>query len=276
MMPSLDSARISHTSLVQALTVTAWRAGRVIMSHFGTKDIETKPDNSPVTAADREADALIVSELRDIAPGIPIVSEEGSGTNITSTTPRFFLVDPLDGTREFISGSGEFTVNIALIEDNMPIFGLVYAPALSELYVTLGEGKAVKTSLQTDDDLPVWPHLELTPLHTRTPPETGLTAVVSRSHLDEATKQFLADRNISDTTPGGSSIKFCLLAEGKADVYPRFGRTMEWDIAAGHAILNAAGGLVLDEAGKPMRYGKLERGLDNPGFVAWGRARAQE
>lgn len=275
-MISPESARITHASLAQALTATAWRAGRVIMSHFGTTEIETKQDNSPVTAADREADALIVSELRDIAPDIPIVSEEGSGTNITSTTPRFFLVDPLDGTREFISGSGEFTVNIALIENNTPIFGLIYAPALSELYVTRGEGEAVKASLHTNDELPAWPELEFTPLHTRIPPDAGLTAVVSRSHLDEATKQFLADRDISDTASGGSSIKFCLLAEGKADVYPRFGRTMEWDIAAGHAILNAAGGLVLDETGNSMRYGKLERGLDNPGFVAWGRARAQE
>ncbi|GAB4238058.1 MAG: 3'(2'),5'-bisphosphate nucleotidase CysQ [Methyloligellaceae bacterium] len=260
-----------HASLARQLTATAWRAGRLIMSHFGKAGVEAKADRSPVTAADREADALIVQELQEIAPGIPVISEEGENHDIAPGTSPFFLVDPLDGTREFISGSGEFTVNIALIEDDHPRFGLIYAPALARLYVTLGPRDPARLELSPHEPLPAWETLTFEKIATRPPPERGLTAVVSRSHMDERTARYLEEQGITDTIPGGSSLKFCLLAEGKADIYPRFGRTMEWDIAAGHAILAAAGGVVIDETGKPLRYGKVERGLDNPGFVAWAR-----
>ena len=263
-------APIDYGSLSENLTGTAWRAGRAIMAHFGTVAVEHKADDSPVTAADREADALIVAELSALAPEIPIVSEESVATPVADPGARFFLVDPLDGTKEFIQQRGEFTVNIALIEDGAPTFGLVYAPALADIYMTLAPGRAARTKLDTAAALPAFGAIEWADLQSRAAPHSGLVAVVSRSHLDDATTAFLAERNIVDTMTGGSSVKFCLVAEGKADVYPRFGRTMEWDTAAGHAVLSAAGGTVLDETGEPLLYGKVERGLDNPAFIAWG------
>lgn len=263
---------IDYSLYSERLTATAWRAGGIVMSWFGGVTAELKSDDSPVTAADRESDALIVAELNALAPDIPVVSEEVASSHKNDPGAAFFLVDPLDGTREFLAGRGEFTINIALIEAGLPVFGLVYAPALSDLYITLGPDRAARARLDPKQPLPAFDAIGWKPMHVRTPPPQGLVAVVSRSHLDEATKGFLAERRVSESLPGGSSIKFCLVAEGKADVYPRFGRTMEWDTAAGHAVLAAAGGSVVDESGVPLRYGKISRGLDNPGFVAWGRA----
>ena len=261
-----------YALLARHLTATAWRSGRAIMAHFGDSTAERKSDDSPVTAADRESDALIVADLAELTPEIPVISEESVTTPVGDPGPRFFLVDPLDGTREFIAGRGEFTVNIALIEEGAPVFGLVYAPALGDLYLTLGADRAVHGKLDPQQDLPDFDAMVWADLRTRLPEENALSAVVSRSHLDDATRSFLTEHGITTSVPGGSSIKFCLLAGGKADVYPRFGRTMEWDTAAGHAVLSVAGGVVVDEAGQALRYGKHERGLDNPGFVAWGRA----
>ncbi|MDH3581049.1 MAG: 3'(2'),5'-bisphosphate nucleotidase CysQ [Hyphomicrobiales bacterium] len=260
-----------HRFLAEKLTATAWRAGAVIMSYFGNVEVELKDDASPVTAADRESEAVIVAELAALAPDITIISEESATTPEILPGSQFFLVDPLDGTKEFISGRGEFTVNIALIENATPVFGLVYAPARSKIFITLSSERAVSADLDALASEPVFDNITWHELGTRTPPPEGLVAAVSRSHLDEQTENFLSQHAISDTISGGSSVKFCLIAEGKADVYPRFGRTMEWDTAAGHAVLAAAGGDVLDETGKPLRYGKTDRGLDNPGFVAWGR-----
>lgn len=257
--------------LARELTATAWRAGRAIMSHFGDSTAERKSDDSPVTAADRESDDLIVADLTALTPDIPVISEESVPTPVNDPGPRFFLVDPLDGTREFIAGRGEFTVNIALIENGAPTFGLVYAPALGDLYLTLGAERAAHGTLDPQKDLPDFENMAWSELKTRAPEENALSAVVSRSHLDDATRSFLTEHGIKTSVPGGSSIKFCLVAGGKADVYPRFGRTMEWDTAAGHAVLSIAGGVVIDEEGRPLRYGKHERGLDNPGFIAWGR-----
>jgi 3'(2'), 5'-bisphosphate nucleotidase len=265
-------AATDYRFLAERLMATAWHAGRAILSHFGDTNADMKADESPVTAADRESDALIVADLAALAPDIPVVSEESVPSPITDPGPRFFLVDPLDGTREFIARRGEFTVNIALIEQGRPHFGLVYAPALSDIYLTLAPDHAARGKLDAAADLPAFGEMAWQKLSTRAPAKDNLVAVVSRSHLDNATQEFLSVHGITDSVPGGSSIKFCLVAEGKADVYPRFGRTMEWDTAAGHAVLAAAGGVVLDEDGEPLRYGKYERGLDNPGFVAWGRA----
>lgn len=259
-----------HRLLAEKLTVTAWRAGAVIMSYFGNVEVELKDDASPVTAADRESEAVIVAELAALAPDVATISEESAAIPAINPGSSFFLVDPLDGTKEFISGRGEFTVNIALIENGTPVFGLVYAPARSKIFITLARDRSVSGSLDPGDPEPAFANITWRELATRPPPPAGLVAAVSRSHLDEDTKIFLSQHAISDTISGGSSIKFCLIAEGKADVYPRFGRTMEWDTAAGHAVLCAAGGVVLDETGQPLRYGKTERGLDNPGFVAWG------
>lgn len=246
-------------------------AGVRIMAHCGTAEVERKTDDSPVTAADREADAVLVDALRRIAPEIPIISEESSPTAEIDPDAPFFLVDPLDGTKEFISARTEFTVNIALVEGRTPRFGIVYAPALGAIYVTLATREAVRIEADPRFPPPTLERADQTALHTRTPPPEGLTAAVSRSHLDDATRDFLKAHAIADTFASGSSLKFCCIAEGKADVYPRFGRTMEWDIAAGHAVLTAAGGTVIDESGSAMTYGKIERGYDNPGFVAWGR-----
>lgn len=264
-MPALDYSLFS-----EALTATAWRAGGLVMSWFGHATAQLKADESPVTAADREADALIVAELKALAPGIPVISEERAASHDTRPGGEFFLVDPLDGTREFLAGRGEFTINIALVRGGDPVFGVVYAPALADIYVTLANDRAGRARLDPKAPLPDFHAIDWRPMHVRAPAGDRRVAVVSRSHLDDRTKAFLAEKGITDNVPGGSSIKFCLVAEGKADVYPRFGRTMEWDTAAGHAILVAAGGAVIAEDGAPLRYGKTGRGLDNPGFVAWG------
>jgi len=255
--------------LAHKLVEPVHKAGERIMSFYGHANVALKEDHSPVTEADREADRILVSALSRIAPGIPVISEESSPTIDIDTTGAFFLVDPLDGTREFINNRTEFTVNVALIENRTPVFGVVYAPAISALYLTLGINHAAKADLDPAADTPGFAGLNLTPIQTRMPPAEGLTAAVSRSHMDEATQAFLEARNIKNTFASGSSLKFCSIAEGQADIYPRFGRTMEWDTAAGHAVLAAAGGTVTDENGKPFLYGKKPEKYANPAFIAW-------
>jgi 3'(2'), 5'-bisphosphate nucleotidase len=188
-----------------------------------------------------------------------------------SLPDRFFLVDPLDGTKEFIHKRSDFTVNIALIEAGQPRFGLVYAPARALLAATIAAGKAVEAELSPNKAGAELRNLSAKPLHARVASETGLTALVSHSHLDADTEAFLARLKIAGRSSAGSSIKFLAIAKGEADVYPRFGPTMEWDTAAGQAVLEAAGGSVIDTDGRPLRYGKVERGLRNPSFIAWGR-----
>ncbi len=259
------------SELARALIPTVHKAGQCIMSHFGRADVEYKDDHSPVTVADREADAIIINRLSELAPDIPVISEESSPTRKIGSSDSFFLVDPLDGTKEFINGRDEFTVNIALIERGAPRFGIVYAPAISKLYVTLNQDHAVMALMDPDQAVPAFDALDLEPIKTRKPDASGLVAAVSRSHLNAETEDFLKKHRISQTFTSGSSLKFCCLAEGLADVYPRFGRTMEWDTAAGHAVLGAAGGAVLDETGAPLRYGKIGDAYANPCFIAWGR-----
>lgn len=243
------------------------RAGAVIMEHYqATTEVWEKDDRSPVTAADRAAEAVILAGLRELDPQIPIVAEEevaAKGPPDIGDGP-FWLVDPLDGTKEFLSRNGEFTVNIALINDASPVLGIVYAPALDRYWwgvmgqgATRRDGDAVQT------------------VQTRPWPAAGAIAVASRSHRDDKTNQWLAAQGISDTKAAGSSLKLCLVATGEADVYPRFGRTMEWDIAAGHAVLAAAGGTVTGADGAPFTYGK-QPVFENPPFIAWGdRTRAK-
>ncbi len=259
-------------SLASELLSAAHWAGQHILSHYGKADVEMKEDKSPVTVADREADTILVESLKQIAPDIPVISEESSPLQSIDPKKPFFLVDPLDGTKEFIHGRDEFTVNVALVEHGTPCFGLVYAPALSKLYVTLAPDKAVMARLDASQPAPDFARLDVAPVSTRTVDPKTLTAAVSRSHMDEQTQSFLDENGITETHASGSSLKFCCLAEGLADVYPRFGRTMEWDTAAGHAVLKAAGGVVLDTGGAPLTYGKLDQGYANPGFIAWGNA----
>lgn len=248
----------------------AYAAGREIMQVFvDGPTVQIKNDESPVTEADERAEAVILSVLAGAFPDIPVVAEEAvAAGNIPDTANKsFILVDPLDGTKEFIRKSTDFTVNIALIEAGVPVMGIVYAPARGVAYVGDSNG-AMK--IQIDDHfLPVSRH----PIRVRAP-HGALVALASRSHNSPETDAFLKQEGITDTKSIGSSLKFCLLAEGEADVYPRFGRTMEWDTAAGDAVLRAAGGITLGLDGQPLPYGKINQAHDsdfaNPSFVSWG------
>jgi 3'(2'), 5'-bisphosphate nucleotidase len=244
----------------------ASEAGRVVMEVYATDfEVRTKSDASPVSEADERAEALLVPGVQQLLPGVTIVAEEAvSRGERPDVTGEFVLIDPVDGTREFVSRNGDFTVNVALVRDGVPVAGVVYAPARQRLFV--GGSSAFSGPLVAGADLP-----ELTPMTTRAYPESGLVAVASRSHLDEQTTAFLERLQPADTRSAGSSLKFCLVAAGEADVYPRFGPTMEWDTAAGDAVLRAAGGTVVDGAGAVFRYGKVETGLRNGAFVCWGR-----
>ena len=261
----------SHAASV--LTAAAAKAGAAIMRHYHEgPEVSLKADASPVTAADHESEAILLAALKALAPHIPVVSEEDAGDRTKTLPSRFFLVDPLDGTKEFIQKRTDFTVNVALIEDGTPRFGLVYAPARKLLAVTVESGKAVEAMLEPSAAGADLGKLDQRELRVRLPSPEGLVAVVSRSHLDAETESFLSSLKIASRSDAGSSLKFLLVASGQADVYPRFGPTMEWDIAAGDAVLRAAGGRVVDAKGQPFRYGKTESGLKNGSFVAWGSA----
>ena len=253
------------------LTDVAARAGAAIMEHFGrTAEVKLKHDSSPVTLADKDSQAIILAGLRRLAPDIPVVSEEAVDANRGELGDRFFLLDPLDGTKEFIKKRSDFTVNIALIEQGRPIFGLVYAPARSLLAVTVAAGEAIEAELPPSASGADLAKLQQKKLKVRAADPKGMTALVSLSHLDPETEAFLAKLKIAKRSGAGSAIKFLEIARGEADVYPRFGPTMEWDTAAGQAVLEAAGGRVLTTKGEPLRYGKTDAGLRNPGFIAWG------
>ncbi|WP_459618489.1 3'(2'),5'-bisphosphate nucleotidase CysQ [Bordetella sp. 2513F-2] len=246
--------------LLDHLVPVVRAAGDVVMQVYDTDfEARNKADDSPVTEADQRAEALIVPALRELLPEVPVVAEEAvAAGDMPEVADRFWLVDPLDGTKEFISRNGEFTVNVALVEEGVPVLGLVLAPALGRLYLgAAGAGAYVEDAQGRR------------PLACRQPPAEGITVVASRSHGDaDALAAFLDGRKVAGVCNAGSSLKFCLVAGGEADLYPRLGRTMEWDIAAGHAVLAAAGGTVRTVDGAPMRYGKP--GFENPHFVAAG------
>ena len=261
---------LAHAANV--LTDAVAKAGAAIMAHYaGPTDVDFKDDASPVTQADRDAEIVLLEALEALAPDIHIVSEETAADRTAPLGSRFFLVDPLDGTKEFIKKRSDFTVNVALIEDGFPRFGIVYAPARSLLAVTTADGVAMEAELAPDASGADLSSLKQTRLHVRAGDRSALTALVSLSHLDPETEKFLDALNIAERTGAGSSVKFLEIARGNADVYPRFGPTMEWDTAAGQAVLEAAGGRVLDADGARFRYGKTKKGLLNPSFVAWSR-----
>jgi 3'(2'),5'-bisphosphate nucleotidase len=238
--------------MVEAALAAGRVAHDIYVSGF---EVQRKADQSPVTAADHAAEAIILERLRQIAPHVPIVAEEEvSAGRLPAIGKEFFLVDPLDGTKEFIQRIGDFTVNIALIRDGDPVLGVVYAPVTSGLYI----GNV------TDG----WAKRGQQPIKVRAAPERGLSVVVSRSHATPETETYLAQYKVAERVSVGSSLKFCLVAAGEADLYPRLGPTMEWDTAAGHAVLVAAGGSVLAPGGEPLRYGKA--GLRNSHFIAGG------
>lgn len=237
------------------------KAGEVIMRTYDTGfSVRNKNNYSPVTEADEKAEALILPAITSLTPNVPIAAEEAAAKGkIPEIRQRFWLVDSLDGTKEFINRNGEFTVNVALIENGQPVLGVVYAPALDLLYAGIvGEGAFIEENGIRR------------PITVRKPPAEGLTVVASRSHSGAMTalKAFLQGRKVAELQSMGSSLKICLIACGRADLYPRLGRTMEWDTAAGHAVLAAAGGSLTDLDYNPLRYGKID--FANPYFVAMG------
>ena len=254
----------------EALAQIALDAGDLIMQIYATDfDVDRKDDSSPVTEADQKAETLILAAMRAIDPDLPIIAEESvAAGNIPEHGTRFALVDPLDGTKEFINKRGEFTVNIGIIENGVPVMGVVYAPALDRLFVADSRFSAWQANAKPGADVP--PEAERTPLRIRPAPEAGLTAIASKSHRSDETNAFLETQNIADIISAGSSLKFCLIAAGEADLYPRHGRTMEWDTAAGQAVAEAAGARVTETDGSPLLYGKTARGYDNPHFIVWG------
>lgn len=242
------------------LCCIAQEAGKAIL-RFYNEDImiEHKADNSPVTAADLAAHDYIIQSLGALTPDIPIISEESEDFILPEGASRFWLVDPLDGTKSFISRKGEFTVNIALIDGNRPVLGVIDIPVTAQTYYgVIGDGACRIRDGGARE-----------PIRTRELKGNGYAAVVSKSHLDPQTAAFLEPLAVTERVSASSSLKFCRVAEGAADIYPRFGTTMEWDTAAGHAILEAAGGRVETPDGQPFRYRKPD--FRNGAFVAWGK-----
>jgi 3'(2'),5'-bisphosphate nucleotidase len=256
---------------LSALLAAVFAAGRLILevrAKGATK--MTKGDGSPVTEADQGAEEILLTVLGAQFPDIPVIAEEAAAAGkLPQIEDRFFLVDPLDGTKEFIRGGSDFTVNIGLIENKVPVFGIVYAPFDGRLFVGGKEG-AWTANVDCQSKSPkVGAHKQI---HVRVPDLANLSAVASRSHRDEQTNAWLSEHGIPDIVSAGSSIKFCLLAAGEADVYPRFGPTMEWDTAAAHAVLVAAGGKLTRIDGSAFTYGRANQVKPylNPGFIAWG------
>ena len=254
--------QLSKRELLEQVNGIARGAGELVMAVYRSDfSARRKDDASPVTEADERAEAFILAALRTLTPDIPVVAEEEVAAGRTPQVARvFWLVDPLDGTKEFINRNDEFTVNVALVENGAPTLGVVYAPALGRLYAGIAGAEAY-----VEDET------GRRPIRCRAVPDEGLTVVASRSHGDlDALDAYLGSRKVASIRGAGSSLKLCLLAAGEADLYPRLGRTMEWDIAAGHAVLSAAGGTVSDLSGAPLTYGKP--GFENPHFVSRGLA----
>ncbi|PYF11845.1 3'(2'),5'-bisphosphate nucleotidase [Rhodobacter viridis] len=251
--------------LVSVMRRLALEAGDRIMQIYESPDfdVKTKSDSSPVTEADEAADALISEGLAEAFPQLALVTEEQSASHGQSVK-TFLIVDPLDGTKEFVQRRGDFTVNIAYVENGVPLRGVVYAPAKGRLFYTLADGRSVEELGAFDKEHPG----EQKPITVSVPDNRALMVVASKSHRDQATDDYIARYAVADMTSAGSSLKFCLVATGEADLYPRLGRTMEWDTAAGDAVLRGAGGeMVRFEDHSPFTYGK--DGFANPFFIAY-------
>jgi 3'(2'), 5'-bisphosphate nucleotidase len=286
-MVSNESAQEAE-DLLAVLKLIAERAGKEILGYYVEGEdgagpaVREKADSTPVTEADDAAEAVILEALAKLTPDIPVVSEEAAAAGHIPDVSggRFWLVDPLDGTREFLSRNGEFTVNIGLIEDGRPVAGVVHAPALARTWAGAQAGVGLEAYGEAGGPAIASfsePDKETMAIRVRELPGEGATVVASRRHgSGDLLDDFLKDYTVKDLVSAGSSLKFCLVASGRADLYPRFGRTMEWDTAAGHAVLLAAGGTVETIAGGevattpgiPLSYGKP--GLENPFFVARG------
>ncbi len=259
---------MDYEKLTRVMRRLALEAGDKIMEIYGQDDfdVKAKSDDSPVTAADEAADAIISAGLRDAFPDVMLVTEEQAASH-AQRADTFLIVDPLDGTKEFIHRRGDFTVNIAYVEEGVPTRGVVYAPAKDRMFYTLADGSAV------EEDGPFEKNTAggTRKISVAKSDNAALMVVASKSHRDQATDDYIGKYAVKDSKSAGSSLKFCLVATGEADIYPRVGRTMEWDTAAGHAVLNGAGGKVVrfdDHA--PLRYGK--EGYANPFFIAYSPA----
>jgi 3'(2'), 5'-bisphosphate nucleotidase len=255
---------VTSDQIVPILRRLAIEAGAEIMKFYEGEslEVEAKADESPVTAADKAADAVIWKGLSAAFPDIAVVTEEKASSHRTQAA-EFFIVDPLDGTKEFIQKRGDFTVNIALVRNGTPVLGVVYAPAKGRLFYTSAAGGAVEEHGVHDPATPG----PVSSISAGTPGAGGLAVVASKSHRDAATEAYIARYDVSDFKSAGSSLKFCLVATGEAVLYPRLGRTMEWDTAAGDAVLRAAGGQVVRfDDHTPLQYGKP--GFENPFFIA--------
>ncbi|WP_299045029.1 3'(2'),5'-bisphosphate nucleotidase CysQ [uncultured Tateyamaria sp.] len=259
---------MTYDALIPVIRKLALEAGDKIMEIYDADDfdVKVKSDDSPVTEADEAADALISAGLRAAFPDIMLVTEEQAATHST-TGKTFLIVDPLDGTKEFVHRRGDFTVNIALVEDGVPTRGVVYAPAKGRMFYTQADGQTVEETGTLDKDAVG----DVTPLSVADSDNDALMVVASKSHRDQATDDYINKYSVKDMTSAGSSLKFCLVATGEADIYPRVGRTMEWDTAAGHAVLTGAGGHVVRfDDHSPLVYGK--DGYANPFFIAYAPA----
>jgi 3'(2'), 5'-bisphosphate nucleotidase len=255
---------LEYDKLISVMRTLALEAGAKIMDIYEADDfaVKVKSDASPVTEADEAADAIISAGLRAAFPEVPLVTEEQAASH-GETAKTFLIVDPLDGTKEFINRRGDFTVNIAYVEAGVPTRGVVYAPAKGRMFYTLADGTSVEEEGPFALDTPG----ALRPVQVTQPDNTALMVVASKSHRDQATDDYIGKYAVKDMTSAGSSLKFCLVATGEADLYPRLGRTMEWDTAAGHAVLNGAGGKVVRfEDHQPLTYGKAD--FANPFFIA--------
>lgn len=246
-------------------------AGVAVMEVYNTDFIaRKKADSSPVSDADERAEEIILGRLEKELPGVPVLAEEQAAeAGLAHRRPGelFILVDPVDGTREFVNKKRDFTVNLGLISRATPVAGCVFAPAHQQMFIG-GTSAGMRNNFAPGSAVNAD---EFTDITTRAYPDNGLTAVVSSSHLSPETTEFLDQIEIAERVSFGSSLKICRIAAGEADIYPRFGPTMEWDTAAGHAVLSAAGGSILTPEGPPLTYGKLADEFRNGPFIAWGR-----
>jgi 3'(2'), 5'-bisphosphate nucleotidase len=264
--PGSDISPAQAANLLDDLTAIVARASALIRAK-ASADIESraKPDGSPVTAADEASEAEILRGLAKLLPGVAVVSEEMAGKAAPPALGKsFIVVDPLDGTREFLAGSDQFTVNLAIVTGGMPVVGIIAAPNHRQVWRGIVGAKAERLRLLADGaDQPQ-------EIHTRRWPAQGAVAAMSRSHLDPATESFLTRLEPIARRQSGSAIKFCQIADGAVDVYPRLATTCEWDVAAGHALVAAAGGIVTKPGGESLSFGHADKNFRVPSFIAWG------
>jgi 3'(2'), 5'-bisphosphate nucleotidase len=260
--------------LIAELSSTISAAGAAILAARRTcLNVRTKADESPVTSADHASEAVMLEGIARLLPGVPVISEE-AGCAHSNISGMFVLIDPLDGTRELLAGRDEFTINLSIIEGGRPQLGIIAAPARGLIWQGIVGAGAERLRLAAGE--PASAARDRVDIRTRPCPQSGLVALVSRSHLDAQTEALLARLPLARRVACGSAIKFCLLAQGEADIYPRLSTTCEWDIAAGEAIICAAGGVMTAPAGSDLVYGRIDREFRVPGFVAWGDPKAAQ